>query len=246
MNLESLPRARKDAMNPSPRTPNVQDRNRRRAEARWLVVLLAGSLVMLLIVALAGRAVWAGLAPAPTPTLGRMPTPTVISGVAVVQQIQRLSRLETNSYSVQTVVTAERPGGFLGIGQQKVLVIVRGTVVAGIDLSKLGPQDVKVSPDGKRVKVKLPDVEILSRYLDEGATQLYDHQTGLFTKPDSSLVLEAQQMGMSRVMQAACEGGIMKRATEDGQRAMRDFLRIMGFDTVEFDASSVPPCPEDI
>ena len=166
--------------------------------------------------------------------------------MAVVQQIQRLSRLETNSYSVQTVVSAERPGGFLGIGQQKVLVIVRGTVVAGLDLTKLSPQDVTISADGKRIKIKLPEVEILSRYLDEGATQLYDHQTGLFTKPDSSLVIEAQQMGMSRVMDAACEGGIMKRATEDGQRAMRDFLRVMGFEAVDFEASSVPPCPEDV
>ena len=218
---------------------------RRKSDAQIVIVLAAGSLLMLLIVLIFfGRSLMSAFAPPPTPTLA--PTPTIITGSAVVQQIQRFSRLETSSYSIQSVVSAERPGGLLGIGRQKVLIIVQGVVIAGIDLSKLRPEDVTISPDGKQVKVKLPEVEILSRYLDEGATQLYDHQTGLFTQPDSSLVIEAQQMGMSRVMQAACEDGIMKRATEDGQQALREFLRAVGFEVISFENTPIPPCPEDV
>ncbi len=218
---------------------------KRKSDVQIVIALFAGSLLTLLIVfILFGRSLMSASAPPPTPTLA--PTPTIITSSTVVQQIQRFSRLETSSYSVQSVVSAERPGGLLGIGRQKVLIIVHGTVIAGIDLSKLRPEDVTVSPDGKQVKVKLPEVEILSRYLDEGATQLYDHQTGLFTQPDSSLVIEAQQMGMSRVMQAACEGGIMKRATDDGQKALREFLRAVGFEAIEFENTPIPPCPEDV
>jgi hypothetical protein len=73
---------------------------------------------------------------------------------------------------------------------------------------------------------------------------LFDHQTGLFTRPDTSLVIEAQQMGASRVLQAACEDGIMKRATEDGQRALKEFLRAVGFEVVEFEDTPIPPCPD--
>ncbi len=230
-------------------TSDQRDRNgtkpKRKGDAQIVIALVAGSLLMLLIVLiLFGRSLMSASAPTPTPTLA--PTPTIITGSAVVQQIQRFSRLETSSYSIQSVVSAERPGGLLGIGRQKVLIIVQGIVIAGIDLSKLRPEDVTISPDGKQVKVKLPEVEILSRYLDEGATQLYDHQTGLFTQPDSSLVIEAQQMGMSRVMQAACEGGIMKRATDDGQKALREFLRAVGFEVIEFENTPIPPCPEDV
>jgi len=226
-----------------------RDRNeikpRRKSDAEIVIALVAGSLLtLLLVLILFGRSLMSASAPPPTPTLA--PTPTLITSSAVVQQIQRLSRLETSSYSVQSVVSAERPGGLLGIGRQKVLIIVQGIVIAGIDLSKLRPEDVTISPDGKQVKVKLPEAEILSRYLDEGATRLYDHQTGLFTQPDSSLVIEAQQMGMSRVMQAACEGGIMKRATEDGQKALREFLRAVGFEVIRFEDAPIPPCPEDV
>jgi len=230
-------------------TSDQRDRNetkpRRKSDAQIVIALFASSLLMLLVVLiLFGRSLMSAFAPPPTPT--QLPTPTLITSSAVVQQIQRLSRLETSSYSVQSVVSAERPGGLLGIGRQKVLIIVQGIVIAGIDLSKLRPEDVTVSPDGKQVNVKLPEVEILSRYLDEGATQLYDHQTGLFTQPDSSLVIEAQQMGMSRVMQAACEGGIMKRATDDSQKALREFLRAVGFEVIKFEDTPIPQCPEDI
>ncbi len=223
--------------------PN-RDRPQRRHDLQIVIALLAGSLVTLAILILAGRTLVSSLVRAPTPTV--IPSPTPVSRAAVVQQIQRLSRLETSSYSVQTVVTVERPGGLFGIGGQKVLLVVHGTVVAGIDLNKLQPENVTVSSDGKRIRLQLPKAEILSRYLDEGATQLYDHQTGLFTQPDSSLVIEGQQMGASRVMQAACEDGIMKRATDDGQKALREFLLAVGFESVEFEATPVPPCPTDV
>ena len=118
---------------------------KRKGDVRIVLALFAGSLLMLLIVfILFGRSLMSVSVPPPTPTLA--PTPTIITSSAVVQQIQRLSRLETSSYSVQSVVSAERPGGLLGIGQQKVLVIVHGIVVAGIDLSKLRPQDVTSLP----------------------------------------------------------------------------------------------------
>lgn len=220
------------------------DKPSRKNDARILIALLGGTLAVLLIVIVLVRQLAGGLAQSATPTLA--PSPTVVTGAAVVQQIQRLSRLETSSYSIQTVVTVERPGGLFGIGRQKVLVVVQGTVVAGIDLSKLRPEDVTVSPDGKRIKLRMPDAEILSRYLDEGATQLYDHQTGLFTQPDSSLVIEAQQMGMSRVMQAACDGGVMKRATDNGQQSLRDVLMLLGFENVEFENKPIPPCMPDV
>jgi hypothetical protein len=230
-------------------TSSQRDRDetqlKRKSDVQIVIALFTGSLLTLLAVfVLFGRSLMSVSAPPPTPTLA--PTPTLITSSAVVQQIQRLSRLETSSYSIQSVVSAERPGGLLGIGRQKVLIIVQGTVVAGIDLSKLRPEDVTVSPDGKQVTVKLPEAEILSRYLDEGATQVYDHQTGLFTQPDSNLVIEAQQMGMSRVMQAACDGGIMKRATDDGQKALREFLRAVGFEVVKFEDTPIPACPEDV
>jgi hypothetical protein len=217
--------------------------------ATILLSLLAGGLLTFLIVMTVGRG-WISL-PTPTPapafslfpTPGPTPTPKIITGPSALRQIQQLSRLETTSYSVQSVITVERPGNVLGIGRQKVLIIVHGTVVAGIDLTKLKLEDVTVSPDGKRITVRLPSAEILSRYLDESRTQLYDHQTGILTQPDSSLVVEAQKAGASEVLQVACRDGIMQRATNDSRRAIEQVLIIAGFEAVEFVNTPVPSCP---
>jgi hypothetical protein len=53
----------------------------------------------------------------PTPS----PTPVIRTAATVIRQVQQFSRLETTAYSVQTVVTVERPGNLIGIGHQKLL-----------------------------------------------------------------------------------------------------------------------------
>jgi hypothetical protein len=207
-----------------------------------LLVLLAAAVIA---VALAWVA-WQGIAglpalawPAPQPT----PAPKIITGAEIVYRIQQLSRLETTSYAVQTVVTAERPGTVLGVGRQRLLMIVEGTVVAGIDLGRLRPQDVSVSPDGRQVRIRLPEAQILSSGLDESKTQVYDFQTGLFTRPDPGLIVEAQRAGAAQLLQTACRNGIMQRATDDGRQALRQVIGLLGFETVEVETPPAPACP---
>lgn len=219
------------------------------AAAIVVALLLGGVLMLLAVVLLGGRLLGSLMPSVPSPSLSLAlptpaptPTPRIITSAAVVQQLQGLSRLETAAYTVQTVVTVERPGNVLGIGRQRVLVVVYGQVVAGIDLRKLRPQDVTVADGGKRVTIRLPEAEVLSAHLDESRTQLYDHQTGIFTRPDTNLVVEAQKAGAEQVLQAACRDGIMQRATEDGQQALRQMLGLVGVERIDFETGPVPAC----
>jgi hypothetical protein len=184
--------------------------------------------------------------PTPTPTFTPTPTPTptpkIVTGATLVRQIQQVSRLETTAYSVQTVVTVEKPGGLLGVGGQRLLVIVHGSVVAGIDLAKLQAKDIVVSEDGRQVAVRLPAAQVLMTALDEQKTQVYDHQTGLFTRPDTSLILEAQKAGATQILTTACQDGILRRANADAQRAIGQMLMLVGFERVIFDDSAPAAC----
>jgi hypothetical protein len=103
---------------------------------------------------------------------------------------------------------------------------------------------VTVSADGRSARVRLPAAEILSTYLDERRTELYDHQTGLLTRPDASLVIEAQRAGAGQVLQTACRDGILQKATRDSQRSIEGFLRLVGFETVEVETAPAPTCPD--
>ena len=68
-----------------------------------------------------------------------------ITREGVVTQIQKLNRLETVAFSVDTVITSQRPGSWMKLWQdeQKGLFIARGRVEAGIDLSQLTPEMVQ-------------------------------------------------------------------------------------------------------
>ncbi len=180
------------------------------------------------------------------PALIASPTPTIsVNGPAVVQRIQSLSRLETTSYTIEQVIEAGVSGNLVEnlLFGDKLLLIARGKVTAGLDLSQMQLQDVSVSPDGKTVTVRLPPVQILSANLDSNGTRVYDRQTGLFAEPIKDLETEARREAEARILQAACEDGILQRASEDSRRAMEQFLSLLEVDQVIVQAAPVPTCP---
>lgn len=69
-----------------------------------------------------------------------------ITREGVVTQIQKLNRLQTVVFSVDTVITSQKQGSWSKLWQdeQKGLFIARGRVQAGIDLSALTPDMVQV------------------------------------------------------------------------------------------------------
>src|SRR3990172_7425336 len=74
------------------------------------------------------------------------PTPTIIPDpVTYIHEIRSLARLETIQYSVEKVITAEERQGFFGIlVGDRILFIAHGIVIAGIDMEKIQPEDMRL------------------------------------------------------------------------------------------------------
>lgn len=173
------------------------------------------------------------------------PTPSIISGPAIVQRIQQVSRLETTVYTVERVIEASQsdsvwPDWLTG---DKLLLIAYGQVVAGVDLGKMTADDVVVAEDGRTVTITLPPAEIFSVDLDNSKTQVYDRQRGVLAPSNTDLESEARQAAEEEILNAACEDGILGRATVDAQRGMEQFMGLFDFRTV-INASAVPSCGE--
>src|ERR1700693_2525366 len=66
---------------------------------------------------------------------------------AVVQKIQRLNRLETVVYSIDTVVEGSKSSAVLPdlLAGDRLLLVVHGQSIAGIDLAQLRPEDVHIT-----------------------------------------------------------------------------------------------------
>src|SRR5919109_2919239 len=73
------------------------------------------------------------------------PTPTIIPDpVTYINEVRALARLETIQYSIEKVITGELGQGTLGfLLGDKILFVAHGTVIAGIDMSKMQPQDMR-------------------------------------------------------------------------------------------------------
>jgi hypothetical protein len=161
------------------------------------------------------------------------PTPTVIPDpVTYINQIQALARLETIQYSVDQVVTVEDNQGTLSfLFGNKMLLQVHGSVIAGIDMQKLAPGDM-VFQSGV-LSVRLPPAEIFVTNLDEGKTQVYNVQTGVFVKTDPALVILGLQGAKDKIQQAALDDGILTVAQQNAQTYLSKFFAALGYkDTI--------------
>jgi hypothetical protein len=174
------------------------------------------------------------------------PTVEIISGAAVVQRIQQLNRLETTSYTVERVIDVSQGSNIPIVGDwlagDALLLIAHGDVIAGVDLQALDAGDVNVSPDGSQLTIYLPPVQIFSAALDNEKTRVYVRNRGLFAPENKDLETQARQAAEAQILAAACEGGIMERATDDGRRAMEQLLSLLEFESVQVITAAPGSC----
>ena len=173
------------------------------------------------------------------------PTPEIVTGAAVVQRIQQLSRLETTSYTIERVIEVRQDGplsSFFGIDSDALLLIAHGTVVAGVDLAQLRESDVQVTPDGKQITLRLPAAQIFTTSLDNSRTRVYSRDRGLFAPDNKDLESLARQEAERNILTAACEGGIMEAATKNGEESLRQLLSLSGFEQITIQSTPAVTC----
>src|SRR5262245_56974768 len=150
---------------------------------------------------------------------------------AVVNQIQRLQRLETVVFGMDKIVAGERESKYLPkfLAGDRLLLIVFGEVTAGIDLGRVQVGDVEVDPEGPAIRLKIPAPEIFSTRLDNERTRGYSRETGLFSSVDPDLETDVRREAERQVRQAAVESGIIDTARGNARETLTAFLQGLGF-----------------
>jgi hypothetical protein len=158
-----------------------------------------------------------------------------VSQPTVVNRIQRLQRLETVVYTMDKLVTGAKENPVFPdfLAGDRLLMLVHGEVVAGIDFSNLKPGDVRV--DGKEVHLHLPASQVFSTRLDSEKTRVYSRQTGLLVPTDPNLETQVRQEGERELQAAALADGILRTAQQNGTGTITSLLQGLGFEKVEFD-----------
>lgn len=196
-----------------------------------LLSILLGAAVVIVFMRHATSGIPARLAALVT---GR--TTTIDTSVpAVVQKIQRLQRLETVVYSLDTVVEGNKSSMVLPdlLAGDRLLLIVHGQSVAGIDLSKLRPEDVRIDSATHAIHVSLPPSELFSTALDNQHTRVYARSTGLLVPADQNLETETRARAQSQLQKAALDDGILDAATKNARATVTSVLYGLGFQQVD-------------
>lgn len=197
-------------------------------------LLLAALIVVISVAAGVGLARYGSSLPMVGWLFGEGQSRTTTSPV-VVEGIQKLDRLDTVRMTQSVVVTRETGGTELRrflTGEEVVLIAV-GDVEAGVDLSSLTREEVRV--EGEGVEIRLPEPEITTISLDEEQTRLYDRDQGLLRlRPDDTLVEAARLEARDELLAAARQNDILATAERNAEDTIRTFLTNLGYEEVQF------------
>lgn len=155
------------------------------------------------------------------------------SAPSVVEKIRQLARLESVQYSIDKIVEGNRqaPGIPNFLAGDRLLFIAHGEVIAGVDLSQLGKNDVSV--DGDAVRVRLPAAQVLTSRIDNARSRVYERSTGLLVPADPDLESQVRQAAEEQITQAARDDKILEKARENARVSVTGLLYALGFHKVD-------------
>jgi hypothetical protein len=162
------------------------------------------------------------------------PTPTIIPDpVTYINEVRALARLETIQYSVEKVITAETgQGTFDFLFGDRMLFVAHGVVIAGIDMEKIGPDQLRL--ENGVLYVTLPPAEIFVATLDNQKSYVYDRETGFLNKGVQDLETLARQSAEDEIRKAALDDGILQQAQTNAENYLFRFFQSLGYDKVIF------------
>jgi len=153
----------------------------------------------------------------------------------VVERIQRLQRMETVVFNMDKVVTGEKGNPFLPdfLVGDRMLMIVHGQIVAGIDFSQFRASDVHIT--GREIHVKMPPARVLLTRIDNARTRVYSRSTGLLVAVDPNFEGQVRLQAEGELLEEASRGGILTVAGQNARNTLVSLLLGLGFEkaTVE-------------
>jgi hypothetical protein len=159
---------------------------------------------------------------------------TSLDAPAMLLQIQRMSELTTVKYSVQKVIGLEEAK--FPVGTERILLVVQASVRAGIDLSQLKLEHVRILGED-RVLVQLPEPRVLQVAIDEKQTKVWDREVTWWTPwvpYNLDLERQARLAALKSVEETALEMGALEQARTNARQLIRGLLEQMGAKHVDF------------
>lgn len=169
----------------------------------------------------------------------RKETTTIETG-STIEQIKDLSSLATSQAYVKVVLEKEDNQLFgkevsenIPGTKRNLLLLIPGTVTAGVDLAKLNEKNLQINEDNKTIKISLPHADIIQEpTLDFEKAKIYSVE-GIFRdeanwKEGYKLAEEAKGL----VRKEAISQGLIEIAEKNAERTLTEFFSALGYKAV--------------
>ncbi len=162
--------------------------------------------------------------------------------VNVVDEVQKIGEFSTVCYYEEVVVkntkSSEINNSYLGSlvkadFQDQLVVIARGKVKVGFDLTKLGKDDLVVRHD--TISVNLPPVEVFDVIVNPSDYEVYV-EDGTWSHDE---VAQLTASGKDQILQDAKNFNILQKAEENGLVKLKELFVALGFNEVILNVQKV-------
>lgn len=169
-------------------------------------------------------------------------TPTtnpIATTSSMITKIREIKELQTASFIEERVIIKEKERGipglsnFLGLNKKvtftdKIVLIVKGTANAGIDLSALSETDIFVRNDS--LFCQLPQYTILETIINPNEIEVYSESGDWSQNEINQIILEAKDS----IKQNAIAQKIVETAKNNGEKQLANLLEVAGYSTIVF------------
>ncbi len=160
------------------------------------------------------------------------PIPATITQTIVLQEINRIGKLELVRYNFKDILEYEKKRELIEnqtlkawipftipLDNAKIVLIVKGEAVGCIDLTKIKDSDLSFT--GDTLIAYLPEPELCSYRINHDQSKVYDVQNA---DEEAMMVQEAFKVAESKIKASALEMGILDQTRINAEKILQPLL----------------------
>jgi hypothetical protein len=159
----------------------------------------------------------------------------------LLKSVQNISQYHAAVGNFEVVLDIEEDVDWVPefIAGRRTLFVAAGTVNSHVDLSGLADKDLKMSPNGKSVTIRLPEPQLDKPNLDFDRSYVFGQDRGIFDRIADAIESpeKAQffKLAETKMTTAAEESELRKRAAENTKAMLTGMFGTLGFDVTFVD-----------
>ena len=169
-----------------------------------------------------------------------------------VERLQKLAELTTVKFNYAGLVTLKQdvPPVLAGLYGNELVLVAVVSVRAGIDMSRLKPEDIIYDEKTNALTLHMPPPVLQECFLDDSKTYVAEQNTGVLVGSAPALDDQARRYAIQQFRDQALEEKILEEAQKQAEIVMRDFTGVLNptsdAPTIQFvfdqpDPNAIPP-----